>query len=333
MKPIVIHDYLQIYQDKIYSISGDSIYEWKDAETRKVILSLHLLTNFRIWQDKLWILTLYSLYIYEREGEKWKRRNAIGVSGYSLRILLGFADFMILGTYQGMILIFNSDGTYLRSSHLHTSSITSFASSDEVFVTGADDGYIKVCNRNFEEISVIWNEAEVYSLIIDGDFIYAGDTDYRIKKYNWRTGQCISMQTGHTNTVRALLRWNNFVLSASRDGYVKIWTQETLQFKGQLFQGHFPLFSLVASPERLYAAGASSRLLILSEKIPLSQATRIPRHEKQSLLAAMFVLKKKTLRDIIPQILDEIFSMWSLEVVLPSSDDEFQGDQRKFKEK
>ncbi|KAL8500142.1 hypothetical protein ACS0TY_019944 [Phlomoides rotata] len=94
-----------------------------------------------------------------------------------------------------------------------------------------EDGSILVWKQHPEtkipETAVMVREhnGAICSLVIGMNRLYSGSNDCNIKACDLQNMQCLQSLTGHTNVVKSVLCWDNYLylLSASLDNTLKVW--------------------------------------------------------------------------------------------------------------
>ncbi|TVU48391.1 hypothetical protein EJB05_08027, partial [Eragrostis curvula] len=94
---------------------------------------------------------------------------------------------------------------------------------------GTEDGVIFMWRMNqsgpqcFDEVAAGHATKAVVSLAQGKGTLYSGSADGSIRAWDVASRRCVFTLAGHASTVTALLCWDQFLLSSSDDGTVKVW--------------------------------------------------------------------------------------------------------------
>ncbi|KAJ7157842.1 hypothetical protein O6H91_Y547900 [Diphasiastrum complanatum] len=99
----------------------------------------------------------------------------------------------------------------------------------DLLFAGSQDGSILAWKFNFalnafEPAASLWGHTgAVIALQTAGGRLYSGSMDKSIMVWDLSNGQCLQTLHGHSNVVMSLLCWEQFLLSCSLDGFIKVW--------------------------------------------------------------------------------------------------------------
>ncbi|KAI3444630.1 hypothetical protein Pfo_001295 [Paulownia fortunei] len=100
---------------------------------------------------------------------------------------------------------------------------------DKLFA-GIEDGTILVwkwhAETNIPEPAAMLKEhhGAVCSLVVGANRLYSGSRDCTIKLWDLQNLQCVQTLHGHTRDVMSVLCWDSYLLSASLDNTLKVWS-------------------------------------------------------------------------------------------------------------
>ncbi|KAK4265240.1 hypothetical protein QN277_026320 [Acacia crassicarpa] len=117
--------------------------------------------------------------------------------------------------------------------------LSMFDCNDTLFA-GAMDGVIYAwrlsseANFPFKPLAMLNGHSKAVVCLTGGrgDKMYSGSIDHSIKVWDLNTLQCMMTLKGHTDVVTSLICWDQYLLSSSLDGTVKVWgvtEKETLE--------------------------------------------------------------------------------------------------------
>ncbi|KAI9126012.1 hypothetical protein K1719_003430 [Acacia pycnantha] len=117
--------------------------------------------------------------------------------------------------------------------------LSMFVCNDTLFA-GAMDGVIYAwrpsseANFPFKPLAMLNGHSKAVVCLTGGrgDRLYSGSVDHSIKVWDLNTLQCMMTLKGHTDVVTSLICWDQYLLSSSMDGTVKVWgatKKETLE--------------------------------------------------------------------------------------------------------
>ncbi|KAL8495386.1 hypothetical protein ACS0TY_019508 [Phlomoides rotata] len=107
--------------------------------------------------------------------------------------------------------------------------VCSMVVNDDKLIAGMEDGSILVWKQNPETkipepaAMVREHNGAICSLVIGANRLYSGSKDCTIKAWDLQNMQCLQTLTGHTNTVKSVLCWESYLMSASLDNTLKVW--------------------------------------------------------------------------------------------------------------
>ncbi|KAL5565484.1 hypothetical protein UlMin_028648 [Ulmus minor] len=110
--------------------------------------------------------------------------------------------------------------------------VNTMVTSNDILFAGTQSGQIlawRGCidqtNPFPEAVSLEGHTSTVICLAIGRDNrLYSGSMDHTIRVWDTSTLQCIATLEGHSDSVMSLICWDQFLLSASLDGTLKIWS-------------------------------------------------------------------------------------------------------------
>ncbi|CAN6296546.1 unnamed protein product [Urochloa humidicola] len=100
---------------------------------------------------------------------------------------------------------------------------------DEHLFAGTEDGVIYMWRMNraqqcFDEVAAFrGNDKAVASLAQGKGTLYSGSADGSVRAWDLDSRRCVCTLAAHASAVTALLCWEQFLLSSSDDGTVKVW--------------------------------------------------------------------------------------------------------------
>ncbi len=157
----------------------------------------------------------------------------------------------------------------------------SVSSEGDFLTIGGQDGYIRVFETQYyNEISSFYAHQDGVSAIMfhpnKKNELYSGGKDAIIRLWDWQSGSCMKEIPAHNFVVYDLIYLPdfNYVLSASRDKTVKIWTED-LEFIERIDQrsgGHRHSVNSIAifSDDQFISASDDKRIIswrILKEEV------------------------------------------------------------------
>lgn len=120
--------------------------------------------------------------------------------------------------------------------------VRALAAAGDMLFAGTDSGVILVWRFDSEALSFVpavslssgAHSGPVHTLepymASDTKILFSGSADGSIRVWDLATGHCLhTLPLAHTGRVTGLLSWNQFLLSASLDGTLKVWRQEGAQ--------------------------------------------------------------------------------------------------------
>uniref|UniRef100_A0ACD5WIT3 Uncharacterized protein n=1 Tax=Avena sativa TaxID=4498 RepID=A0ACD5WIT3_AVESA len=145
--------------------------------------------------------------------------------------LIAMGPWVLAGVRGAVKALHTGSGKELRLPAGATARITALlAEDDEHLFAGADDGAIYIWRLNgehqrFDEVAALAGHdgRAVTSLAQGKGALFSGSADGGIRAWDLETYRCVCSFAGHASRVTALLCWDQFLLSSSDDGTVKVW--------------------------------------------------------------------------------------------------------------
>uniref|UniRef100_A0ACD5WW70 Uncharacterized protein n=1 Tax=Avena sativa TaxID=4498 RepID=A0ACD5WW70_AVESA len=145
--------------------------------------------------------------------------------------LIAMGPWVLAGVRGAVKALHSGSGRELRLPAGAAARVTALlAEDDEHLFAGADDGAIYIWrldreHQRFDEVAALAGHdgRAVASLAQGKGALYSGSADGGIRVWDLETYRCLCSFAGHASRVTALLCWDQFLLSSSDDGTVKVW--------------------------------------------------------------------------------------------------------------
>lgn len=124
-------------------------------------------------------------------------------------------------------------------------------------ISGAEDNLIKIININNprQVFDLCGHKNTVESLVLDNSqkYLYSGGLDYKIKKWDLNTKECI-MTMGFNNAFQTLLLYmeNNYLLSIGVNSKIKLWNEDCLNVKSYKYSHGYIKSGIAVSYDKDY---------------------------------------------------------------------------------
>jgi WD40 repeat protein len=225
---------------------GGSIIRWKidNGEVIKTFAHTHAgnLLSMQVLNDKVftgssiggvirWNLSDYSPFILQR------RLN-------SLRTIAVWKNFLISGSDDSRIRVYDStsgDTLPVFTAVKHRSFVAFVHVYEDFLFSGGSDSLIIQWNLlNMTMLKIFYGKniritinreghvQPVSGLDSDSTFLYSGGYDMVVRKWNISSGSQIAVSSRHNAFITTICVTNEFVLSGSEDGIIKVWNKDSI---------------------------------------------------------------------------------------------------------
>lgn len=219
---------------------------------------------------------------YELSGD-YNRGGAISGDGSKFAI----------GGKGGLLKVFSSGGTLLRSLSGHTSWVNGLSfSGNDLLASGCSDKTVKIWNAStgslIRTISVGGSDVISVSLSPDGRYVASGDFGQQVNVYDVNSGSLVRTLYGHTGTIWGIKFSpdGRYLVSGDANGNIKVWSTSSWTLEKTAFQsGWITHFAFTTDGQKMVSTSYGNTVKVWS--FPSMSEQRTMSHTSNVWMAAI----------------------------------------------